>query len=276
MTASVTLDPAGVAAALGVTGSFDAAAEAEARIAFLADYLSAARASGYVLGISGGIDSTTAGRLAQLACERVGATFTAVRLPYGRQADEHDAQAALDFIRPSSSCSIDIRPAVEATMAALTGTATDVLASDRARADFVRGNVKARQRMVHQYAVAGALGALVIGTDHAAEAVMGFFTKFGDGAADVTPLAGLTKRRVRAIAAHLGAPQQLIDKTPTADLEDDRPGLPDEVAYGVTYDDIDDYLEGREVDERARQVIEAAYIATAHKRALPVAPVPLG
>lgn len=276
MTAPVDLDRSSVRAALGVTDDFDAAAEAEARIRFLADYLTSARASGYVLGISGGVDSTTAGRLSQLACERVGATFTAVRLPYGSQADEADAQAALEFIRPHSSCRVDIRPAVEATMASLTGPTADRLAGDRARADFVRGNVKARQRMVAQYAIAGALGALVVGTDHAAEAVMGFFTKFGDGAADVTPLAGLTKRRVRAVAQHLGAPAQLVSKTPTADLEDDRPGLPDEVAYGVTYEDIDTYLEGGDVDDRARQVIETAYRTTAHKRALPVAPPPLG
>jgi NAD+ synthase len=85
-------------------------------------------------------------------------------------------------------------------------------------------------------------------------------------------LAGLTKRRVRALAGHLGAPAEIVGKTPTADLEDDRPGLPDEIAYGCTYEDIDDYLEGREVAEPVRAIIEAAYRATAHKRALPVAP----
>lgn len=100
---------------------------------------------------------------------------------------------------------------------------------------------------------------------------MGFFTKYGDGACELTPLAGLTKRRVRAGAAHLGVPGQLVGKTPTADLEDQRPGLPDEVAYGCTYDDLDNYLEER-ASEHAQDLIESAYLRTAHKRALPAAP----
>ena len=246
---------------------FDAAAEAQRRIAFLASYLRESGARGYVLGISGGIDSSTAGRLTQLACEQVGATFTAVRLPYGTQADEADAQAALEFIRADAVMTVDIKDATDAMTAA-----TAVGSSDAARADFVKGNIKARQRMVAQYALAGHLGALVVGTDHAAEAVMGFFTKHGDGACDITPLAGLTKTQVRAIGAHLGAPEQLVHKTPTADLEDARPGLPDEAAYGCTYAQIDDYLQGREVPETVRTIIERAFAATAHKRALPAAP----
>lgn len=258
-----------IARELGVTARFDVAEEAAGRVQFLVDYLETSGAAGYVLGISGGVDSSAAGRLAQLACERAGRTFTAVRLPYGVQADEHDARRALDFIDPDEVVTVDIRPATDALFAEVTnGRAL----ADRAMADFVKGNVKARQRMVAQYALAGARSALVIGTDHAAEAVMGFFTKYGDGACDVTPLAGLTKRRVRALAGHLGAPAEIVGKTPTADLEDDRPGLPDEIAYGCTYEDIDDYLEGREVAEPVRAIIEAAYRATAHKRALPVAP----
>lgn len=246
---------------------FDAASEARRRIDFLAGYLRKVGARGYVLGISGGIDSSTAGRLSQLACEEVGATFTAVRLPYGTQADEADAQAALAFIAADAVVTVDIKAATDAMAAA-----TDVGSGDAARADFVKGNIKARQRMVAQYALAGHLGALVVGTDHAAEAVMGFFTKHGDGACDITPLAGLTKTQVRAVGAHLGAPDHLVHKTPTADLEDTRPGLPDEAAYGCTYAQIDDYLQGREVPELVRTTIEAAFVATAHKRALPVAP----
>jgi NAD+ synthase len=103
---------------------------------------------------------------------------------------------------------------------------------------------------------------------------MGFFTKFGDGAADLLPLAGLNKRRVRAIASHLGAPSELVNKVPTADLEDGRPMRPDEDVYGVTYDQIDDYLEGKPVDRSAAATIVRAYRRTAHKRALPVTPVP--
>ena len=102
---------------------------------------------------------------------------------------------------------------------------------------------------------------------------MGFYTKFGDGAADILPLAGLNKRRVRAIARELGAPNDLVSKIPTADLESDAPLKPDELVFGVTYDEIDDFLEGREIAKEAREKVLAAYAATAHKRALPVAPL---
>jgi NAD+ synthase len=192
---------------------------------------------------------------------------TAMRLPYGTQADESDAVQAVEFINPTSTLTVDIKPAVdamhEATMAE--NTAPEL-------ADFVKGNIKARQRMVAQYAVAGRLGALVVGTDQAAEAVMGFFTKYGDGAFDVGPLLGLTKTRVRALGDHLGVPEHLVTKMPTADLEDLRPALPDEEAYGVTYREIDAYLVGEDIGADAREVIEKAYRQTAHKRQLPPGP----
>lgn len=138
--------------------------------------------------------------------------------------------------------------------------------------DLVRGNLKARMRMAAQYGVAGAHGLLVVGTDHAAEAVMGFFTKYGDGACDLAPLAGLTKRRVRAVARALGAEDAIVAKVPTADLESERPGLPDEQVFGVTYERIDDFLEGREVSPEVHDIIVSTYRRTAHKRALPAAP----
>ena len=261
------VDRDGIRAALGVVGEVDVAAEVERRIGFLADYLERSGASGYVLGISGGVDSTVAGRLASVACARTGRSFTAVRLPYGVQGDDADAAAAVDFIEPTSTLTVDIKPAVDALHEATSGD--DVPPEV---ADFVKGNIKARQRMVAQYAVAGRLGALVVGPDHAAEAVMGFFTKYGDGAFDVGPLQGLTKAQVRAIGRELGAPAGLVEKVPTADLEELRPALPDETAYGVTYAEIDAYLMGEEIGDRARSVIEDAYRRTAHKRELPPGP----
>jgi NAD+ synthase len=227
-----------------------------------------------VLGISGGVDSLTAGLIAQSAVKdlrQIGyeCEFVAVRLPYGEQMDERDAQLALSAIRPDRVAVINIKPATDALWSGMTGS--DYESADPGLRSTVLGNIKARQRMVAQFALAGTLGGLVIGTDHAAEAVMGFFTKFGDGAADVLPLAGLNKRRVRAIASHLGAPAELISKVPTADLDDAMPLHPDEDAYGVTYDEIDDYLEGRGVAQAAVETIQRAYRATAHKRALPVA-----
>ncbi|MGW5673629.1 ammonia-dependent NAD(+) synthetase [Streptomyces sp. NPDC003860] len=264
-----------IARDLQVSPSFDARQEIERRVAFLADRLTAAGLRSLVLGISGGVDSTTAGRLCQLAVDRVRATggeatFFAMRLPYGVQADEKDAQLALEFIRADRVLTVDVRPASDAALEAALAGGTAF--RDANHQDFVHGNIKARQRMIAQYAVAGAHDGLVVGTDHAAEAVSGFFTKFGDGAADVVPLTGLTKRRVRAVAQALGAPDELVGKVPTADLETLSPGKPDEEALGVTYDHIDDFLEGRPVNEAAHAAIVRRYRLTEHKRQLPIAP----
>nr|WP_199791162.1 ammonia-dependent NAD(+) synthetase [Streptomyces sp. SID8381] len=264
-----------IARDLQVSASFDAEQEIERRVAFLADRLIATGLRSLVLGISGGVDSTTAGRLCQLAVERVRdtgreATFFAMRLPYGVQADEKDAQRALDFIRADRVLTVDVRPPSDAALDAV--LAGGAVFRDPKHQDFLHGNIKARQRMIVQYAVAGAHDGLVVGTDHAAEAVSGFFTKHGDGAADVVPLTGLTKRRVRAVAQALGAPAELVGKTPTADLETLDPGKPDEDALGVTYDDIDDFLEGKPVAEAAFEAIVRRYRLTEHKRQLPIAP----
>ncbi|MFG2223413.1 ammonia-dependent NAD(+) synthetase [Streptomyces sp. NPDC048644] len=264
-----------IARDLQVTASFDAEQEIERRVAFLTERLTSTGLRSLVLGISGGVDSTTAGRLCQLAVERAraaghDATFFAMRLPYGVQADEKDARLALDFICADRLLTVDVRPASDAALAAALDGGVEF--RDARHQDFVQGNIKARQRMIAQYAVAGAQDGLVVGTDHAAEAVSGFFTKFGDGAADVVPLTGLTKRRVRAVAAALGAPAELVEKVPTADLETLDPGKPDEDALGVSYDQIDDFLVGLPVPEAAFETIVRRYRLTGHKRALPIAP----
>ncbi|AXF00451.1 MULTISPECIES: ammonia-dependent NAD(+) synthetase [Paraburkholderia] len=264
-----------IAAELHVADHFDAAREIERRVAFLADYLRANGLAAYVLGISGGVDSSTAGRLAQLAVERLrdahyDARFVAMRLPYGVQHDEADAQQSLAFIRPDDTLTVDIRPAADAMLASL--SASGLPFADASQQDFVHGNIKARQRMIAQYAAASVRRGIVIGTDHAAESVMGFFTKFGDGGADVLPLAGLTKRRVRALARALGANDALAHKVPTADLEMLRPQRPDEDAYGIRYEDIDDFLEGKPVSDAVFDTVMRFYDSTHHKRALPYTP----
>jgi NAD+ synthase len=255
--------------ALNVRPTVDPATEITARVDFLKQYLLASRANGFVLGISGGQDSSLAGRLCQLAVEELRgegtvAEFIAVRLPYRVQKDEDDAQLALSFIQPDRSVTFNIHRAVdgfEDEYADATGA--DML-------DFTKGNVKARARMVAQYALAGQSGHLVVGTDHAAEAVTGFFTKFGDGGADLLPLSGLTKRQGRSLLVHLGAPERLYLKAPTADLLDDNPGQTDEANLGLTYADIDTFLEGGDVDPAVAELIEQRFLATRHKRAEPV------
>ena len=259
--------------ALHVSSSFDAQAEIARRTDFLCDYLMQTRLRSYVLGISGGVDSTAAGCLAQAAVRQARtrgyeAEFIAIRLPYGVQKDEHDAQNALQAIGPDKVLTIDIKPASDAMLAAV--KAGGQTFGSHEQQDFIFGNIKARQRMIAQYAVAGAARGLVIGTDQAAEALMGFFTKFGDGACDIAPLTGLNKRRVRALAKEFGVPEALVHKVPTADLEDLVPLKPDEAAFGISYEEVDDFLEGKPVSELAYEVIFRQYQATAHKRALPL------
>lgn len=261
---------------LQIAPSFDARIEIEYRTAFMRDHLTKYQRRTLVLGISGGVDSLTAGLLAQSAVQQArerghDAEFIAMRLPYGIQKDEEDAQRSIETIRPDSIITVDIKPASDAMLIAL--KAGGLVFESSRQEDFILGNIKARQRMIAQYAVAGTSHGLVIGTDHAAEALMGFFTKFGDGACDLAPLTGLNKRRVRALAKSFGAPESLVHKIPTADLESLVPLKPDESAFGITYDEIDDFLEGKCVSDTAYEVILNQYRSTAHKRALPVDPL---
>lgn len=256
---------------LGVKPNISAAEEVRRSVDFLKDYLKKHTfLKTLVLGISGGQDSSLAGKLAQLAMAELRTEtgdesyqFIAVRLPYGVQQDEADAQRALAFIQPDVSLTVNIKAAVDGELAALTTAGVEI-------SDFNKGNIKARQRMITQYAIAGAHAGAVIGTDHAAENITGFFTKFGDGGADILPLFRLNKRQGKQLLAYLGADSAIYEKVPTADLEDGKPGLADEVALGVTYDDIDNYLEGRDISTSARETIENWWRKTEHKRHLPI------
>jgi len=249
--------------------------EIQRRIDFIKKQLTDSGLHHLVLGISGGIDSSLCGRLAQLAVQQLNQAatqaqtyqFIAVRLPYSIQADEKDAQLAIDFIQPSQTMTVNIQTGVDAlhteTLNALQQPLTD------ATLDFNKGNVKARTRMIAQYEIAGLVGGLVIGTDHSAENITGFFTKWGDGACDLAPLFGLNKRQVRQLASTLNAPQHLITKAPTADLEELSPSKADEDALGISYEQLDDFLEGKALSPDISQLIIHTFKKTQHKR-LPV------
>ncbi|ELY3802557.1 ammonia-dependent NAD(+) synthetase [Cronobacter sakazakii] len=257
--------------ALGVKSQIDAHEEIRRSVDFLKSYLKTYPfLKTLVLGISGGQDSTLAGKLSQLAISELrdetgdqSYQFIAVRLPFGVQFDEKDCQDALAFIQPDKVLTVNIKEAVLASEKALREAGIEL-------SDFVRGNEKARERMKAQYSIAGMTKGVVVGTDHAAEAVTGFFTKYGDGGTDINPLFRLNKRQGKLLLKTLGCPEHLYLKVPTADLEDDRPSLPDEVALGVTYDNIDDYLEGKQIDEKISQIIDGWYVKTEHKRRPPI------
>ena len=223
-----------------------------------------------VLGLSGGQDSTLLGKLAQLTVEelrketgREDYAFIAVRLPYGEQADEADAMDAIEWIQPDKVFKVNIKGSVDALEKSLESNDFEI-------SDFNKGNIKARARMIAQYGIAGDTDGVVLGTDHSAEAVTGFFTKYGDGGTDLNPLFRLNKEQGKQLLRELDAPKHLVEKTPTADLESDKPGLADEEALGVTYDEIDRYLIGEEVSKEAAETIEDWYLKTQHKRHLPI------
>lgn len=242
--------------------------EIETRVQLLKQYILKVGANGYVLGISGGQDSTLAAKLSQMAIDELNEEttgdkkylFIAVRLPYGQQQDEQDAVDALDFIVPTKTVTVNIKQAVDASSKAFHEATGEELT------DFMKGNTKARERMKVQYDLGAYYQCLVVGTDHSAEAITGFYTKHGDGACDIVPLFGLNKRQGKQLLVHLCCPKHLYLKAPTADLEENKPGLPDEVALGFSYENIDDYLEGKSVPSEIKMKIEAKYRATEHKR----------
>ena len=241
---------------------------------FLKNFLVNSNLNGFVIGISGGQDSALVGKLAQEAIEELRQEtgrklkFYAVLLPYGVQKDANEAlEIAEKFINADEIINFNIKTGVD-------GLTTDYYgATHETLTDYHKGNVKARIRMTAQYAIAGQHNLLVLGTDHASEAASGFFTKYGDGGADLVPLNGLNKRQgLQLLKTWNNLPEFLLTKKPTADLLDNTPQQADETELGLTYSVLDDYLEGKDVDEAAADLIEARYLATAHKRALPYIP----
>lgn len=252
--------------------NFDVKTAIRSRIDYLKNFLRTTGLKGYVLGISGGVDSTTAGRLAQLACEELRtegyeAKFVAMRLPAGVQLDEADAQEAIKFINADITLTVNVGEAANAMYLeckqALESAGKELTP---VQLDFHKGNGKARVRMSSQFFVAAAYGMAVISTDHGSECVTGFFTKFGDGAADLTVLDGLIKTQVRLVSKELGAPKFLYEKEATADLEEMTPSKPDSVGFGFPYETLEDFLMHKEIDKEIEAKIVHQYVITQHKR----------
>lgn len=260
-----------IIAVLGVKSSINPAAEFRVSVDFIKAYLEKySFLRTLVLGISSGQDSTLTGKVCQRAISELRKEtgiadyrFIAVRLPHGEQKDEADCQDAIAFIQPDRVVTVNIKSAIQASELTLRKAGISL-------SDYVKSNEKARERMKVQYSIAGMTSGLVVGTDHAAEAVTGFFTKYGDGGTDINPLFRLNKRQGRAILKYLGCPEHLYLKAPTADLEEERPALLDETVLGVTYEILDDYLEGKTINSDAARIIESWYQRTEHKRHPPV------
>lgn len=257
-----------IIARLGVKPVIDVDAEIRRRVDFLKQYVLDSRTTGLLIAISGGVDSAVATGLCKMATDELtketGRDYMTLGVfqPYGEQADIADSYSVAEAFGLTHKAETNIEQAVD-EIAIEVEYSFKSLGMSRHLSRGGKGNVKARTRMVMQYALAFDLNLLVVGTDHASEAITGFFTKYGDGAVDITPLSSLNKRQVRALAARLGVPQPILDKAPTAGLWD---GQTDEAELGITYEDNSDYLEGKEIDPAAREKLEKQYLKTEHKR----------
>lgn len=265
-----------VAQKLKVRREIDPEQEVRQRVDFLKKYLADSGLRGYVLGVSGGQDSLLAGLLMQQAVSEMqgeGADVHsyALLLPYGEQSDFVDAREARDVIGPDAKRTINIKDTVDMMVHTLDLDKIMGFNFDNI-SDGNKGNIKAQIRMVTQYAIARANSLIVIGTDHAAEAVTGYYTKYGDGGVDVVPLYGLNKRQGRQILQYLGAPEKFYTKAPTAGLSETVPGRTDEDELGLSYDEIDDYLECKQVSREVESRLESLNRGTEHKREMPAAP----
>lgn len=252
----------------GVKPQINVAEEIRARVDFLKQYVKNAGTTGLLIAISGGIDSAVAAGLCKLATDELSAESgreymtLGVFQPYGDQADIADSYAVAKALNLKHTAETNIEDAVN-EMALEVEHAFKSLGIHRHISREGKGNVKARTRMVVQYALAFDLNLLVVGTDHASEALTGFYTKWGDGAVDITPLASLNKRQVRQLAAELGVPDSVLHKAPTAGLWE---GQTDEGELGISYEDNCNYLEGKAIDPAVQEKLEKQYLKTSHKR----------
>lgn len=269
-----------IAEEFGVKENRDIQQEIRNRVNFIKKTLRESRLTSLVLGVSGGVDSLTTALLCQQAVQELredyldsSYNFIAVKLPYNVQKDADIVDKVLNFVGPDYIELFNIMHPVNDVSILINPNWWSASGQDREvlrKSDFIKGNIKARMRMLVQYALAAKHNGLVVGTDHATEAVTGFFTKFGDGAFDFSPLSTLVKSQVRAIAKAYGAPEELYNKVATADLEELHENKPDDVQLGVSYEDIENFFFLKPISDEAYNIIMKWYNATNHKRALPV------
>ncbi|ABR74013.1 NAD(+) synthetase [Actinobacillus succinogenes] len=219
---------------------------------------------GYTLGVSGGIDSAVCAHLAA----RTGAPVQALILPAEVTSPEDvaDAQITLESAGIDGRI-ISIAPWYDLIMLQL----TPALNAESERINVLKGNLMARLRMIALFTTAQSHRSIVLGTDNAAEMLTGYFTKFGDGAADVLPLARLRKEQVFELGRYLGVPKSVLEKKPSAGLW---AGQTDEGEMGVSYAEIDAYLRGETVSPQALKQIQFWHNRSHHKRMLPPTPEP--
>ncbi|MCT4564518.1 MAG: NAD(+) synthase [Maledivibacter sp.] len=221
---------------------------------------------GLIVGLSGGIDSSVVAFLIKKAFPK---DSMGVIMPC--KSNEKDKNDAIDVAEAAELRHITVDLTDDQDN--IFGKVTNELIKEKLDADKNRkladANLRARMRMSTLYTVANSLNYLVVGTDNAAEVYTGYFTKYGDGGVDILPIANLTKREVYEWARYLGVPQTVLDRPPSAGLWE---GQTDENEMGTTYNMIDDLVEGKEIPQKHRDIIEGLNKRTEHKRKMPPSP----
>lgn len=238
----------------------------EKTVEWLQGKVKEAGARGLVVGISGGIDSALVTFLIKKAFPE---DSLGVIIPI--KSNPVDREDALKVVEKSGITHIDL-DMTESQMMILSKVEETMKENNIWREDFRRitdANLRARIRMSTIYTVANNLNYLVMGTDNAAEVYTGYFTKYGDGGVDLLPIANLTKREVYEWSRHVGVPIEVLEKAPTAGLWE---GQTDETEMGTTYDMIDDLIEGKEIPQKDRDIIERLHRVSEHKRNMPPTP----
>jgi len=251
---------------------------------FIQTQLDAAGVEDAVIALSGGIDSTTT---AYLAVDALGADAVhGLVMPSEVNRDQNmsDAERVAETLGISYDV-IEIEPIVETIVEAHPGIADDTTPD----ADPLRtavGNLRVRTRAVLNYLTANAQNALVLGTGNRSEALVGYYTKYGDGAVDCHPILNLYKQQVRQLAAHMGVEDDLAEKTASAEMWS---GQTDEEELGMDYDTLDAILAVHvdggipksgtadllDIEEQAVTGVRELYEQSAHKREMPPGPDPL-
>lgn len=236
---------------------------------WLRDQATAAGAQGFILGMSGGIDSAVVARLCQLAMP--GRVLGVIMPCHSHADDELDAVLAAESSK-LPTVRVDLSSAYDALALDITGvTATERghgFSPEPARTKLAVSNIKPRLRMTTLYTIAQSLGLLVTGTGNRSEITIGYYTKYGDGGVDLLPIGALVKSQVRELARELGVPGRIIDKPPSAGLW---AGQTDESEMGFTYEDLEKFIESGPgaVAEATAARIQMLVNASHHKRALP-------
>ena len=236
----------------------DYAAETEKRIQFIRQALADAHADGILFGNSGGKDSALVGILCKMACENTEGIIMPCSSKRNFTIDKDDGMEVANQFGIKTRV-LDLTAQKELAMENLSAIAT--------LSDAAIANIAPRLRMISLYAVAASENRLVAGTGNASEFYMGYFTKWGDGAYDLNPIADLTATEIFEFLRYLKAPEAVITKAPSAGLFE---GQTDEEDMGVTYAAIDKYITTGQANEKDKAIIDRYHARSDHKRRDPL------